>query len=262
MRILSSPLVFNVSCMKALNRLRCMTRNKIVILVIVLLFMMIGIHRGYFWLTKNQIMGELITDVDTDEKVIALTFDDGPNPEITRQILTLLERYNAKATFFVVGEHADKYPEVLQKMSQSGCEIGNHSWSHEKMQLRSMSFLKKEITHTDSVIRAAGYSGDIPFRSPFGSRLFLLPYLLHRENRAHILWSVHLDDWKAISVNEMFEMFEEKVHPGAIVLLHDGTAESPVVRQNSVDVLEMILENYSKRGYSFVTVSELLAYQK
>ena len=210
------------------------------------------------WLKKYQLFGEYIRKIETDRKIIALTFDDGPNPPITSEILDILGKYKAKATFFVLGKHAKDHIDILKKISAGGHELGNHAWSHEKLLFKSPAFVKQEIRNTDRVIKDSGYAGLIHFRSPYGGRLVVLPYLLMKSHRIHVLWNVTLKDWESPDPEEILENFKKMVTPGSIVLLHDGYVQEWENRRNTVEALEMILREYTDKEYQFVTISELL----
>ncbi len=118
-----------------------------------------------------QFFGEVISRIDTTEKVVALTFDDGPSKE-TDKILAILSELNIKATFFVTGAALEKHMNEGEKMVASGHELGNHSYSHKRMVLKSFEFVKSEIEKTDSLIKRTGYQGDIYFRAPFWEKAF------------------------------------------------------------------------------------------
>jgi peptidoglycan-N-acetylglucosamine deacetylase len=210
------------------------------------------------WLMKYQLLGEYVRKISTDKKILALTFDDGPNPTVTERILGVLAKYDAKATFFVLGKHAAGHLDIVKRIYEAGHEIGNHSWGHKRLLFRLPAFIRREISATDRIIRESGYAGPIPFRSPYGSRLIMLPYFLMKSRRVHVLWNVTLGDWDSPDPQEILRRFEERASPGSIVLLHDGYPNKRENRANTVEALEMILREYADRGYRFVTISELL----
>ena len=197
-----------------------------------------------------QLFGKAITKVDTHKKLIALTFDDGPNPPYTQQIIDLLDEHNAKASFFVLGRNAVKYPKELESIYQSGHEIGNHSWDHKRLIFKSPSYIKSQIASTDSIIRVSGYTREIYFRAPFGNKLFVLPWVLKQMNKKHILFNIVVYDWKDFTIKELLESIDQQIENGSIIDLHENAT--------TVELTQSILEKYSKEGYQFVTVSELL----
>ncbi len=203
-----------------------------------------------------QIVGELIRSVETDEKLIALTFDDGPNPPYTNEILDLLKQYKAKATFFVEGRKVELFPEITKRAYADGHEIANHSWSHPELVYKSPAFVRNQIESTDQIIRKLGYQRPIHFRAPYGSKFMVLPYVLYQMDKKHILWNLKFNDWQKPPVEKMFREFQTKITNGSIVLLHDGGGD----RSNTVRLVKLILDQYGNQEYRFVTISELLSY--
>ena len=118
---------------------------------------------------------------------VALTFDDGPTPEFTDEILRILKEQDVKATFFLIGGELEKHLDEGKKIVAAGHEIGNHSFSHVRMIFVTPSFVKEEIEKTDDLIRAAGYNKPTFFRPPYGKKLFALPFYLARHDRKSVL---------------------------------------------------------------------------
>ncbi|WP_339171365.1 polysaccharide deacetylase family protein [Solibacillus sp. FSL R5-0691] len=211
---------------------------------------------GLFQVTKLrtfQLFGALTYHAETEEKVIALTFDDGPTKNMD-QLLSLLDEYNAKATFFLIGNEIEKHPEEAKKLFDAGHQIGNHTYSHKRMVLKSPSFIKKEIEKTDELIRSIGYTEEIDFRPPYGKKFIGLPYYLNKHNKETIMWSLDPETYYT-SVNEKISYVMENIEPGSIILLHpmyDQTGET-------LQVVETILKELTNEGYRFVTVDELQA---
>ena len=116
--------------------------------------------------SKFQIFGEYFTKVNTQELVVALTYDDGPNPIYTNQLINLLNRLETKATFFVIGQNIETYPETVKKVIDSGHEVGNHSYSHQKLIWKTPAFVRSEIEKTDQLLRQLGVKQEILFRAP------------------------------------------------------------------------------------------------
>ena len=209
---------------------------------------------GMFKLTKLrtfQLFGGLTYQVETENKVIALTFDDGPTKNVD-QILPLLDKYKAKATFFLIGNDIEKNPEEAKKLIVAGHQIGNHTYSHKRMVLKSPAIIKEEIEKTDELIRKYGYKGEIDFRPPYGKKLVGLPYYLYKHKRETIMWSLEPDTYFT-SADEKVNYVVGKIKPGSIILLH------PMYDQagEEIQVIEDILRELTKEGYKFVTVDEL-----
>lgn len=203
-----------------------------------------------------QFAGELIADVPLSDSLIALTFDDGPSPNHTDEVLAILHRYNVQATFFVTGREVEAYPEESRRIVAAGHQLGNHSYSHQRMVLKRSSFIVNELDRTDHAIRNAGYQGEIYFRPPYCKKLFLLPWILKQRNQVSITWDIEPESFADVrgSALKIVDHIKKKVHPGSIILLHvmyDSNAES---RRS----LPVVIENLQKKGYQFVTVNQLI----
>ena len=204
-----------------------------------------------------QLFGELVQRVETSDKVIALTFDDGPSKRYTDEVLTILAAEQVTATFFVTGkETTQNLPEARQLLA-AGHQLGNHSYSHPRMLLMSQATVASEIEQTDAAIRDAGFSGDILFRPPYGKKLVMLPWYLAQHNRTTIMWDLEpeTDPKLANDAQAMAAYVINNAKPGSIVLLHVMYQS----RQASREALPLIIEGLKQEGYRFVTVSELLA---
>lgn len=203
-----------------------------------------------------QLFGGLVTRVETTAPVVALTFDDGPTPAGTDTILSILARSGVRATFFLTGAELERHPEAGRQILQAGHEVGNHSYSHRRMVLRSPAFIRQEVERTDSLIRALGYTGPIAFRPPYGKRLFALPLYLHQQQRLTLLWDVEPDSDPEIagSAERIASDALRHARPGSIILLHVMYPS----RAESRRAVPMIIRGLQSRGFRFVTLSELL----
>ncbi|WP_226679271.1 polysaccharide deacetylase family protein [Mesobacillus jeotgali] len=198
-----------------------------------------------------QLFGGLTAQVNTDEKVVALTFDDGPTNKV-EDILPILEKYDAKATFFLIGNEIEKNPEAAQMIARAGHQIGNHTYSHNRMVLKSPSFINEEIEKTNKLIVKAGFNGEIDFRPPNGKKLLALPYYLNKQNIDTITWNLEPDSYYTNS-SDKINYIKNNIKPGSIILLHpmyDQTGEE-------LKTLEGILKTLSAEGYRFISVNEL-----
>ena len=199
-------------------------------------------------------LGHIVWEIQTQEKVVALTFDDGPHPIYTEQVLNLLEQYGAKGTFFLVGEHAEKNPQVVFRMYEEGHEIANHTYTHPFT--KSVSKVMKEIKQTDDTLFSiTGYSPNL-FRPVEGQYTDQLVEEVVKEGYKIVMWSWHQDteDWKDPGVNKIVNKVLNGIEEGNIVLFHDGGGN----RQQTVKALEIILPELKKQGYKFITVTEML----
>lgn len=204
-----------------------------------------------------QFFGRIVPRVETAEKVVALTFDDGPTRAGTDEVLEALREAGVRATFFVTGAELERNMEEGRKIVAAGHELGNHSYSHARMVLVTPSFVRQEVEKTDRLIREAGHLGEINFRPPFGKKLLALPYYLSANGRTTVMWDVEPDSEPdtAGDPGRIIEEARAGARPGSIILLH---AMYPS-RQPSLKAVRGIVESLEREGYRFVTVSELLA---
>jgi len=226
-------------------------RRKIFIIsafILIIVLLLTGTYK-LMNLRNYQVFGDLTDRVQTDKKVVALTFDDGPTDNVDK-IVPLLDQYNAKATFFLIGSELENNMDFGQKLVEAGHDIGNHTYSHERMIFKKMSFIKKEITRTNELIRQIGYKGEIDFRPPNGKKLIGLPYYLKEESIETIMWDLEPDTYYTSSADKI-SYVKNNVKPGSILLLH------PMYDEIELQTLEGILKALSEAGYSFTTVNEL-----
>ena len=213
-----------------------------------------------FQLSKSrtfQTFGRLVNRVDTSKKIVALTFDDGPTSDTARQLLDILEREQVPATFFVTGAELEKNMTTASRIVASGHELGNHSFSHQRMVFVTPSYVEQELTRTDALIREAGYHSEIYFRPPFGKKLFVLPWYLSRNGRTTVMWDVEPDSDPGAKASEIARTAIAGTRPGSIILLHVMYPD----RVESFKAVSTIIAELKSREYKFVTVSELLAEQ-
>lgn len=204
-----------------------------------------------------QLFGRIVSRVETDRKVVALTFDDGPAPGATERVVAVLAEKGIKGTFFLIGHDLQENPALGRELAAAGHELGNHTWSHEQMVLKSPSFIEREIVSTDSLIRLAGYRGPIRFRPPFCKKLIGLPWFLSRTGRVSITWDVEPDSYPEVASDPALIVGHvlEHVRPGSIILLHVMYPS----RDASLRAVGPLIDSLKGRGYTFATVSELLA---
>lgn len=204
-----------------------------------------------------QAFGELTSRVSAGQRLIALTFDDGPNPSAVATILPVLDGYGVKATFFLTGAEIERHPDAAAALVAAGHELGNHSYSHPRMVFMDQRRVGQEIERTDALIRAAGQQGDIHFRPPYGIKGFSLPYFLEKTGRRTIMWGLapDSDSQLASSGSAIAQHVIANAKPGDIILLHVMYKS----RRTSMEAVPGIIEGLHAQGFKFVTVSELLA---
>lgn len=203
-----------------------------------------------------QLFGELISEVETNKPVIALTFDDGPTRKFTPDILDTLAQHDVQATFFVNGKPLANNPDIGERMVEEGHELANHGFTHKRMVFMPPWRVKSEIETTDAEIRKAGHVGEIHFRPPYGKKLFFLPLYLSRQNRPTIMWSMAPEENVSMdqSADALTAYVVGNATPGDIVLLHPMFSSG----QRTRDALGEIIVELRSAGFDLVTLSELL----
>ena len=190
-------------------------------------------------------------NVSLDDKVVALTFDDGPS-KYTDKILDVLKKYNACGTFFLIGNKVDFYGDTLIRMLKEGSEIGNHSYDHKLLTRLSKEEFQEEINKTQEAIkRVTGFTPTL-FRPTYGGYTNTLKSYTDLK---FVLWDVDSRDWQVKTKEKILKNVLPNVKSGSIILMHDN-------HEYSLNSLEDIISNLKKQGYKFVTVSELLELKK
>jgi peptidoglycan-N-acetylglucosamine deacetylase len=194
----------------------------------------------------------------TDQKRIALTFDDGPDPRFTEDVLNVLNQYNVSGTFFLMGSRAIAYPEIVERINNEGHVIGNHTYFHPNLVKEAdIPTLEREVTRTENTLNDIIDYRTSLFRPPYG---FLYNELVEKLAEMQYLiigWSVDSLDWEEDPPEVIASNVLDNVHPGAIILMHDG-ADWDGDRTNTIAALRQIIPALQKQGYEFVTVPELL----
>ena len=186
-------------------------------------------------------LGKLVWRKDSSEKVIYLTFDDGPVPEVTPQVLHILQQFNIKATFFCVGENVQKYFEVYEKVLLSGHKTGNHTFNHLK------SFSVPAVEYMENVHKASGYIQSKLFRPPHGQITHRLRKLLQPDYQI-IMWDLLTCDYdKTLSPAMILKNIKRYSRNGSIVVFHDSIK----AKDNILDVLPAAVEWWKSEGYRF-----------
>jgi peptidoglycan/xylan/chitin deacetylase (PgdA/CDA1 family) len=200
-----------------------------------------------------SLAGEAICRVETAEKVVALSFDDGPTPQGVEWATDILARRNARATFFLIGKEIPGREPLVHRILAGGNEVGNHSFSHERMIGRFGAFYDEEIARTDALLRRTGVAAPNLFRPPYGKKLIGLPRALERHGYRMIMWDVE-DPPGAATPRDYARRVVEHARPGSIILMHVMYSSNRVAR----DALPLVMEGLQARGFRVVTVGELL----
>ncbi|MGB8957209.1 MAG: polysaccharide deacetylase family protein [Tumebacillaceae bacterium] len=199
-------------------------------------------HHGRYYYEER---GEVVWEVSTDQKVIALTFDDGPNPEYTPQVLDVLKQHQAKATFFVIGSRIEQYPELAQREVREGHELANHSYHHPGMTRISAEKLREEIEQAQNVIVSATGQTPKAFRPPGGVYNDKVVNTAKQAGYMVVMWTWNQDtrDWRRPGVRKIVDQVLSNAHNGSIVLFHDHGGD----RSQTVNALTEILPELKKR---------------
>lgn len=196
---------------------------------------------------KNDLEKDSDKDIPSSGKYVALTFDDGPHPTNTLEILQLLDEYSAKATFFMLGNRVDFYPDIAKMIAENGHEIGNHTWSHKNLTSLGKEEMLEEVQVTNEVIQNATGKQPTVFRPPYGAINDQVREVL---GIPPTLWTIDTLDWKSHDPNEVLSIVKENVTEGSIILMHD-------IHKSTVEAVELVLKFLDEEGYEFVTVSEI-----
>ncbi len=190
----------------------------------------------------------------SEEKRVALTFDDGPHPRYTAEILDILTEYGVSATFFVVGVNAETYPELLLRASREGHEIGNHTYNHYHVSKLSAAAFEKDLLRcSDAVKRIIGKEPRL-FRPPEGACSEISKSFCEKNGYPIIMWSVDTRDWAHTPIAEICENVRKNTKDGSIILMHDFIGKNSPTPKALRKIIPMLQES----GFEFVTVSQLL----
>lgn len=196
----------------------------------------------------------VVTPPGTDEKRVALTFDDGPDLKYTPDILDTLKEKGVKATFFVVGTQVEKYPEIMKRIEEEGHAIGNHTQSHKDLSKLGKSGILSQIDQADKAINdALGWTPTL-FRAPYGAVSDTLKKVMKDQNRRMVGWTVDTRDWAGTSIADMRDMIRKETKPNGIILMHSFGGKHI---RNTADMLPYVIDDLKKMGYTMVTVDEI-----
>jgi peptidoglycan/xylan/chitin deacetylase (PgdA/CDA1 family) len=198
--------------------------------------------------------GSITCRVETAQPLVALSFDDGPTESGVDAVLPVLGRYGVKATFFLVGSEAERRPDLVRRLVAAGQEIGNHSYSHQRMVAKGAAFYGAEIDRTHAILMSAGAPPPKLFRPPYGKKLIGLPLAVERRGYRLVTWDVEdPDDGRSDAIGYAAQMVAE-AKPGSIILVHPMYPANRRARQ----ALPLVIDGLRARGLRIVTVGELL----
>lgn len=192
-----------------------------------------------------------------DRKKIALTFDDGPNPNYTPELLNILKEYGVKATFFTMGKQAKLYPEIIERMDREGHVIGCHSYSHRHAWLMPPFYTLRDMKQTYCIL--SDILGKAPkwYRPPWGTFNLFSMYAAKRLNLDLVYWSIEAQDWaKSTSVEHIYSTVIKNAKPGSIIVLHDNQG-APGAPDRTLKALPVIIQTLHEQGYRFVSLDHM-----
>ncbi|MBE9216159.1 polysaccharide deacetylase family protein [Plectonema cf. radiosum LEGE 06105] len=218
-----------------------------------------AISKGVFHTVPKQFRGTTIKQANLapNDKLIALTFDDGPWPEYTAQVLEILKKNDIKATFFVVGQVLNNYPDLGKRIVSEGHTIGNHTW-HHWYHFFNKQAAALEIDRTSDLIYKTTGTRTTLFRPPGGMLHNGLAAYAQSKDYTVVMWSADSMDYARPPAATLVSRVMKQASPGGIVLLHDGGGP----RKNTVAALPSMISNLKNQGYRFVTIPELLEHEE
>jgi peptidoglycan/xylan/chitin deacetylase (PgdA/CDA1 family) len=216
----------------------------------------VGLYLVWVYLPDVDVPHRLLRPV-TGKKLIALTFDDGPNGADTAEVLNTLKRYDARATFFCVGNAVRRHPELVRRMYEEGHEVGNHTLEHKKLAWCSPAEIARQVDEGQRAIVELGLPPPTLFRAPHGFKSPFLPAALRRAGLRLVSWSHGVWDTDRPGVNEIVRRAVRYLRDGEVLLLHDGTLGAD--RSQTARALDEILRECEQRGLRAVTLPQLLS---
>lgn len=199
----------------------------------------------------------LISQVKTSDRVVALTYDDGPDPVNTPAVLDALKKHHAQATFFVLGKRAVNHPDIIKRINREGHEIGNHGYNHPDYNKYNKQAISDDITKTSDVIRKMTRKNPSLFRPPGGYLSYDMVDICKNNNLTIAYWTYQQDskDWRnGVQAGQIAGFITKRLQPGQIIVLHDGAPNG----LQTARATDLLLTNMEKQGYRVVTTSELI----
>lgn len=225
----------------------------------------LGIIAGFVFILNAvlpgaEFYGRTFSQVKTNQKLVALTFDDGPNPPYTGQILDILREEKVPATFFVIGRNAEKYPDLVRRIVAEGNQLGNHTYDHVDLLKADRETIAEEVDRTNAVLRKITGAPAHVVRPPHGFRDSVVLEVMAERGLKVVEWSVMSRDWTNPGVDTIVKRTVDNVKSGSVILLHDGDGVAgKAPRAQTVAATKRIIRALLAKGYKFVTVDEILA---
>jgi peptidoglycan/xylan/chitin deacetylase (PgdA/CDA1 family) len=211
----------------------------------------------------SQLYGRTFIGLEPASRLLALTFDDGPNDPYTLQIMEVLQRHSVKATFFLIGQYVQQKPEIARALVAAGHAIGSHTWSHPQLIFEQVHELRRQLVQTRQILLDATGADTKIFRPPFGGRRPATLRTVKAFGLQTVMWNVSSHDWSAKSAGEIVARVERKVRGGDVILLHDGShVRMGADRSRTVEATDRLVSRYLSEGFEFVTIPEMINRQQ
>jgi len=207
----------------------------------------------------GQWYGHTFTGLERGSKQLALTYDDGPNDPHTFRLLEVLSKHNVHATFFLIGRYVKQRPDIVREIAKSGHVIGNHTFTHPLLTLKSAAQIRQELTTCRGAIQDAIGEHSNLFRPPFGGRRPAVLRIAREVGLEPVMWNVTGYDWNAPPAEVIERKVSRRIRGGNVVLLHDGGhVNIGADRSQTVIATDHLIAHYKAEGYSFATIPEMM----
>jgi peptidoglycan/xylan/chitin deacetylase (PgdA/CDA1 family) len=205
---------------------------------------------------NSPLFGRVLGRLPSSEKVVALTFDDGPNEAATPRVLDALRREGVRATFFLLGRHVERWPQLARRIADEGHTLGNHGYHHRKLTFRGPAYVRIDIAlGADAIVQSTGVRPTM-FRAPHGFRSPWVTPIARELGQATVGWTLGVWDSDKPGADAIARRTVDGIRPGTILLLHDGDGYDPAGdRTQTADALPAIITELRSRGYRFVSLS-------
>ena len=210
------------------------------------------------WHRNSWIFGRPLARLPGTGNLVSLTFDDGPNPRATPLILDVLRRERVRATFFVLGRHAERWPGLVRRMADEGHQLGNHGYWHRKLHRRGPGYVRKDLTRgTEAIVAASGGARPRHFRAPHGFRNPWVTPIARSLGQRTVGWSLGVFDSARPGAEEIARRAITGLGPGSILLLHDGDGyDAEGDRMQTAQALPLLIDGLRARGLRFATLPD------
>lgn len=210
----------------------------------------------------GQWYGRTFTGLARGTKQIALTYDDGPNDPHTLRLLEVLAKHNVHATFFLIGRYVHQRPDIARQVSEAGHVVGNHTFTHPLLTLKSHNEIRKELFDCRSALQDAVGDHSTLFRPPFGGRRPAVLRVARELGLEPIMWNVTGHDWNAPPAAEIERKVAKQIRGGDVILLHDGGhKQMGADRSQTVLATDQLIKRYKSEGYEFVTIPQMTTHR-